>query len=122
MQEGRDFQMGAILKLEKNGREKEFELLRKSVAGKIEFTSFDSEEHGVNIGLVSLSADVIEISLSSLSDDGHDHSGDAKQEILSVSASIKPFISFVWIGVAVMVFGFFISMTRRLQDSMKKQS
>jgi cytochrome c-type biogenesis protein CcmF len=121
MQEGRDFQMGANLILEKNGKEEEFELLRKSVGGKIEFTSFTSEENDIKIGLVNLSADVIEISVSTLSDDGHDHSSQSNQEILSVSASIKPFISFVWIGVAVMVFGFFISMTRRLQESMKKQ-
>ncbi|UCH64779.1 MAG: cytochrome c biogenesis protein CcsA [Ignavibacterium sp.] len=121
MQEGRDFQMGAILKLEKDGKEKEFELLRKSVGGKIEFTSFTSEEHDLKIDLVNLAAGNVEISVSRLTDDGHDHSNDAKEEVLSVSASIKPFINFVWIGVAVMVFGFFVSMTRRLQESMKKQ-
>jgi cytochrome c-type biogenesis protein CcmF len=120
MQEGRDFQMGALLMIEKNGKEEQVELLRKSINGKIEFTLFTSEEQDLKIGLVNLSADVIEISLSTLSAGEHDHSSDAKQEILSVSASIKPFISFVWIGVAVMVFGFFISMTRRLQESMKK--
>jgi len=120
MQEGRDFQMGAVFKLEKNGNEKDFELFRKSVGGKVEFTSFASEELDINIGLVSLSAGNIEITLSKLSDKSDDPSNHTKQEILSVSASVKPFISFVWIGIVVMVFGFFISMTRRLQESMKK--
>jgi len=122
MKEGRDFQMGAILKLEKNGKEEEFELLRKSVGGKVEFTSFASEENDIKIDLVNLSAVNIEISLSKLNDNSDDHSSHSKQEILTVSASVKPFISLVWIGVAVMVFGFFISMTRRLQESMKKRS
>jgi len=122
MQDGRDFQMGAILKLEKNGKEEEFELLRKSVGGKVEFTSFASEENDIKIDLVNLSAVNIEISLSKLNDNSDDHSSHSKQEILTVSASVKPFISLVWIGVAVMVFGFFISVTRRLQESMKKRS
>ena len=39
-------------------------------------------------------------------------------EILSVAASTKPFVSLVWVGVVIMVVGFFISMTRRLKDSM----
>jgi len=38
-------------------------------------------------------------------------------EVLSVSASIKPFVSLVWAGVAIMVIGFFIAMTRRLKES-----
>ena len=44
------------------------------------------------------------------------------QEILTVTASIKPFISLVWIGVLVMVFGFFISVARRLPESLIKSS
>ena len=121
MQEGRDFQMGALLKLEKNDKELEFELLRKSVGGKIEFTSFVSQENDINIDLVNLSADKIEIALSKLNDNSDDHSSHIKQEILTVSASVKPFISLVWIGIAVMVFGFFISVTRRLRESLKQQ-
>jgi len=121
MQEGRDFQMGAILKLEKYDKEVEFELLRKSVGGKIEFTSFVSDEYDIKIEMVNLSADKIEISLSKLNDNSDDHSSHIKQEILTVSASVKPFINLVWIGIAVMVFGFFISMTRRLRESLKQQ-
>ena len=41
----------------------------------------------------------------------------APKEVLTVSASIKPFISLVWIGVVIMVFGFFISVVRRLPES-----
>ncbi|MCW8822682.1 MAG: hypothetical protein OQK63_01265, partial [Ignavibacteriaceae bacterium] len=38
-------------------------------------------------------------------------------EILSVTASIKPFVNLVWAGVVIMVVGFFISMARRLKES-----
>jgi cytochrome c-type biogenesis protein CcmF len=40
-----------------------------------------------------------------------------RKEILTVTASIKPFISFVWIGVLVMFIGFFVSVARRLKES-----
>ncbi len=41
-----------------------------------------------------------------------------KQEILSVTASIKPFVSLVWIGVIVMSLGFVVAMLRRLKESL----
>ena len=40
------------------------------------------------------------------------------KEVLTVTASIKPFISFVWIGVLVMFIGFFVSVARRLKESL----
>jgi len=41
-----------------------------------------------------------------------------KQEVLSVTASIKPYISLVWIGVIIMVLGFFVAVARRLKESL----
>ncbi len=73
----------------------------------------------LKIDLENLSAGVIEIALSSL--DGSDNQTAIVQkegnEILSVTASIKPFVSLVWAGVFIMVIGFFIAMTRRLKES-----
>ena len=43
------------------------------------------------------------------------------KEVLSISASIKPFISLVWTGVLIMVLGFFVSVVRRLQESLIKK-
>ncbi|MDP4115845.1 MAG: hypothetical protein Q8903_06905, partial [Bacteroidota bacterium] len=37
--------------------------------------------------------------------------------VLSISASVKPFISFVWIGVVVLFAGFVVSTLRRLKES-----
>lgn len=119
MSEGKDFQMGAVLEIEKNGKKTETELLRKQTDGKIEFTSFESKEMKIKIELENLSAGVIDIALSSL--DGTESPGTTVQtesnEVLSVTASIKPFVNLVWAGVAIMVIGFFIAMTRRLKES-----
>ncbi|MGB5848660.1 MAG: cytochrome C biogenesis protein, partial [Ignavibacteriaceae bacterium] len=117
MQEGKDFQMGAVLSIEKDGNVEEIELLRKQISGEIEFTSFASEEFDIKIKLANLTADNVEIALSKMAEVVEEQVAQT-QEVLYVSATIKPFISFVWIGVAVMVIGFFISVMRRLQDSL----
>jgi len=119
MQEGKDFQMGAILVIKKEGEVEKTELLRKQINGNIEFTSYSSEQFDLKIDLVNLSASNIKISISKISEVKDDQHSEA-QEILYVSASIKPFISFVWVGVAVMVFGFFIALARRLPESLSK--
>ncbi|MCU0406818.1 MAG: hypothetical protein MUE64_07600 [Ignavibacteriaceae bacterium] len=119
MSEGKDFQMGAVLEIEKNGKKTETELLRKQISGQVEFTSFESKEMNLKIELENLSAGVIDIALSAL--DGTESQATTTQkettEVLSVNASIKPFVNLVWAGVAIMVIGFFIAMTRRLKES-----
>ena len=118
MQEGKDFQMGAVLTIENGGKVEEFELFRKSVGGQVEFTEYTSEKAGIKIQLTQLTAELIEVSISPLNDT-HDHSMDKpKEEMLSVTAAIKPYISLVWIGVIVMVLGFFVAVARRLKESL----
>lgn len=119
MSEGKDFQMGAVLQIEKDGKKVETELLRKQTSGKVEFTSFESKEMNLKIELENLSAGNIDIAIFPLDDSETDQTTvqTTTEEVLSVSASIKPFVSLVWAGVAIMVIGFFIAMTRRLKDS-----
>jgi cytochrome c-type biogenesis protein CcmF len=118
MQEGKDFQMGAVLTIENGGKVEEFELFRKSVGGQVEFTEYTSEKAGIKLQLTNLTAEMIEVAVSSLNE-VHDHSMDKpKQEVLTVTASIKPYISLVWIGVIVMVLGFFVAVARRLKESL----
>jgi len=119
MQEGKDFEMGAKLAAEKDGVKKEFELKRKSISGKTEFTSESIKELNIKIDLLNLLAGKIDIALSAL-DGKQMQEVEEKKEILSVTASVKPFINFVWIGVAVMVFGFFVSVAKRLPESFVK--
>ncbi len=121
MQAGEDFQTGADLLIEKDGKKEKVELLRKVISGNVEFTSFISEEMDLKIDLVNLSAGDVEIELSNLN--GMENQlTQPQQEILTVAASIKPFISFVWIGVIVMALGFFIAVLRRLPESIVKSS
>jgi cytochrome c-type biogenesis protein CcmF len=118
MSEGKDFQMGAVLKIEKDGKTEATELLRKVTGGKVEFTSYTSEKFNLKINLSNLSAGSIQISMSDL--DGETEETETitpGNEVLSVSASVKPFINLVWIGVVVMVAGFFVSAARRLTES-----
>jgi cytochrome c-type biogenesis protein CcmF len=119
MSEGKDFQMGAVLEIEKDGKKLETELVRKQIDGNVEFTSFDSEELNLRIQLENLAAGKIDIAVTPF--DSSETQNTTMQtttgEVLSVSASIKPFINLVWAGVAIMVIGFFIAMTRRLKES-----
>lgn len=119
MSEGKDFQMGAVLEIEKDGKTTETELLRKQVDGKVEFTSFESEEMNLKIELENLSAGTIDIALMPFNRPDTDDVSvqTTTEEVLSISASIKPFVNLVWAGVVIMVIGFFIAMTRRLKES-----
>jgi cytochrome c-type biogenesis protein CcmF len=61
---------------------------------------------------------MIEVVVSSLNENQQQVAEQSKEEVLTVSASIKPFISLVWIGVIVMVLGFFVAVARRLKESL----
>ena len=118
MQQGKDFQMGAVLTLEANGKKEEFELLRKSIGGQVEFTDYVSENAGLKIKLSNLTAQMIEISISNPNASQQQMVEKPKQEVLTVAASVKPYISLVWAGVVIMVLGFFIAVARRLKESL----
>ena len=120
MQEGKDFQMGAVLTLETQGKKESFELLRKSVSGQTQFTDYTSQNAGVKIQLINLTAGKIQISVSNLDGTSEATAHQQPKEILSISASVKPFINLVWAGVLVMFMGFFVSVSRRLKESLVK--
>jgi cytochrome c-type biogenesis protein CcmF len=120
MQEGKDFQMGAVLTLETQGKKESFELFRKSVSGQTQFTDYTSQNAGVKIQLINLTAGKIQISVSNLDGTSEATAPQQPKEILSISASVKPFINLVWAGVLVMFVGFFVSVSRRLKESLVK--
>ncbi len=120
MQEGKDFQMGAVLHIDKNGKHYDATLYRKVISGKVEFTSFSSTELNIKIELRELTAENVKIVLSSLNEIDEQSSDTptvSTQEVLSVTASVKPFISLVWIGVLVVTLGFFVAVARRIPES-----
>lgn len=117
MQAGKDFEMGAVLTAEKDGVKKEFGLKRKFIQGKTEFTSESFQNFNLKVELVELQAGNIQIALTTL-DGGQVPVEEVKREVLSVTASIKPYIAFVWIGVLVMFLGSLVSVGRRLKESL----
>lgn len=117
MQEGKDFQIGAVITIESNGKSEEVELLRKQSGGEVEFTAYESKDLNLKLQLANLSASGIELIPSTL-DAQQENIPQEKKEIFTVNASVKPFVSLVWIGVLVMVLGFFVAVSRRLKDSL----
>jgi cytochrome c-type biogenesis protein CcmF len=120
MQEGKDFQMGAVLSLEYRGKKESFELLRKNVSGQVQFTEYTSQNAGIKIQLMNLTAGKIQISVSNLDGTSEATAHQQPKEVLSISASVKPFINLVWAGVLIMFIGFFVSVSRRLKESLVK--
>ena len=102
------------------GKKESFELFRKSVSGQTQFTDYTSQNAGVKIQLINLTAGKIQISVSNLDGTSEATAHQQPKEILSISASVKPFINLVWAGVLVMFMGFFVSVSRRLKESLVK--
>ena len=118
MQQGKDFQLGADLTLEANGKTEEFKLYRKSISGQIQFTDYVSKNSDLKIQLLNLNAQMIEVAISSSKGTQESVVQKPKQEVLTVTARIKPYISLLWIGVIIMVVGFFVAVARRLKESL----
>jgi len=52
----------------------------------------------------------------------HGHAEGTKVETLVVEASIKPYINLVWLGTAMLIIGFFITIFRRSQEAFRNES
>ena len=119
MMGGGDFQMGIKLVITKDGKSYNAEPLIKK-EGK-DFKYIPDQVEAINIKIELKKIDPItqqaEFVVSKIAGD---NSSEQPREVLSVSASIKPFISFVWVGVVIMVFGFFVAVARRLPESLKR--
>ncbi len=114
MQSGKDFYIGADIVIEKDG--KTYSALPKfqNKNGKRSYTSDIIEEADLSLKLTSLNAaGSIGLEVSSLSNPQIS----TPREVLSVQASVKPFINLVWLGTIVMVLGFFIAVKRRINEN-----
>ena len=118
MMSGGDVQMGTKLIITKDGKSYEVSPMINIRSGQFEYTPAEVKEANLRIEVRKIEqsnkdADLIISKINGESSAANQSSN----EVLSVAASIKPFVSLVWVGVMIMVFGFFISMTRRLKDS-----
>jgi cytochrome c-type biogenesis protein CcmF len=120
MMAGKDFEIGVNLSAESHGKKQDIKVAWINKSGQKTLTSADLPQDNVKISLLNLDASgKVDLAFSKL--DGSDLTGSKKpKEVLTVTASIKPFINFVWTGVLIMVIGFVFSVVRRLKESLKK--
>lgn len=121
MMDGGAFEISALLSVVTDGNSYDVKTIMKSEGGERSFVPAEIPEENLRIEMTNLDASgTIAVELSSL--DGSDtdtHSAPNTQpkEVLSIDASIKPFINLVWAGVLVMVAGFVIAVGRRTKES-----
>lgn len=118
MMAGTDFQIGANLKISFDGKEKDYEAVMKTVNGNREFVPVELKEANLRITMENMDASgKVILNIADLA--GSDASA-VKQpvESLSIEASVKPFISLVWLGVLFTVIGLIISAVRRSKESL----
>lgn len=113
MQTGGDFTMGAKLSIERDGRKVPVEVVMKKEGGTILYPETAIAGTDIKLKLVSVNPGTKVATISIL---------DAKQgttnaEVFSITASIKPFVNLVWIGVILLVAGFAVAAARRSKES-----
>ncbi len=118
MMGGGNFQLGAQLVVDKDGKTYNVQALMKKNGRQIEFVPVELKDANLRIQLQKMDPNTqkAEIVFSKINDD---NTATAKpKEVLTIQASTKPFVNLVWTGVLIMVFGFFISVSRRLKESL----
>jgi len=117
MMSGGDVEMGTKLIVTKDGKEYEISPLIKISSGQFNYTPAEIEEANLRIEVRKIEQSNKDADLIITKINAENNASNQSNEVLSVTASIKPFVSLVWAGVAIMVIGFFIAMTRRLKES-----
>ena len=116
MQDGLPFEIGAKISVQNNGNVYLVEPAMVSEGGNRSFRPAEVKEANLLIELTNLDAGgIINVTLSELDHSGHDHS--APKKVLTIEASVKPYINLVWAGVVIMVLGFLISVIRRTEEA-----
>ncbi|MGE5682378.1 MAG: heme lyase CcmF/NrfE family subunit [Bacillota bacterium] len=119
MMNGGDFQIGAQLNVEYNGKTLAVEPLLKAVNGQKEFIPVELQDANLRIQMSNMDASgKVNLIVSKLNAETVQTAG--PKEVLSVEASIKPLISLVWTGVLLMVLGFVVSVLRRSKESLQQ--
>ncbi|NCS90121.1 MAG: cytochrome c biogenesis protein CcsA [Ignavibacteria bacterium] len=119
MMAGGDFEIAVLLNASLDDKSEDFKVALQNVNGQRGFTSYELPDMNIKVQLVNLdAAGKVQLTLSKM--DGSTKSSVQAKEILTISASVKPFINLIWGGVLIMFTGFIISVVRRLKDSAAK--
>jgi len=121
MMSGGDITMGTKLTVSYDGKDYNITPMIKRESNKFVYTPAEIKEANLKIEVQKIDPQSQKANFVVSKINGETQPTQPK-EVLTLTASIKPFISLVWIGVVVMVFGFFISVARRLPESFIKSS
>ncbi|MCX7798448.1 MAG: cytochrome c biogenesis protein CcsA [Melioribacter sp.] len=118
MMSGKSFKIGVNLQVNFNGKTIYIEPYMENTSDGPRFYPAELKEADLKVFINNMNASegIVELTFASISNTESIQS--EPKEILTIEASIKPFISLIWIGVAVTVIGFLISTFRRLKESM----
>ena len=118
MMSGGNFRIGVSLKLNYNGKSEIIEPYMENTGEGPQFYPAESQGADLKVYINNMNASqgMVELTFDSLSSESEQKS--VPKEILTIEASIKPFISLIWLGVVVMVIGFVISAYRRSKESL----
>ena len=117
MQSGGKFRIGVNITVSYQGKEYKVEPYMENEGQGPTYFPAELKDADLRVSITAMNATNAEVSLlfSSIS---KGQTATAPKEILTVDASIKPFISLVWIGVLTMVAGFIIASFRRSKESL----
>ncbi|HKI77005.1 MAG TPA: cytochrome c-type biogenesis CcmF C-terminal domain-containing protein [Ignavibacteriaceae bacterium] len=116
MTSGQAISMGTKLTIEKDGKKYNIEPKIEGSMGNFSYVADQIKDANIKIQIkkVDPQSQKTDFIVEQLVKDTPEK---VPQEVLSIQASIKPFISLVWIGIVIMVVGFFVSVGRRLKES-----
>ena len=117
MMSGGDIEMGTKLSITKDGKSYEVSPMIKRQSGQFVYVPAEVKEANLKIEVHKIEQGSYQAEFTFSKINGDSQTVSKPQEVLSVTASIKPFVNLVWVGVVIMVIGFFISMSRRLKES-----
>ena len=117
MTSGKPFKIGVDLSIKFNGKEENVEPYMENEGQGPNYVPAELKDADLKVTITSMNATGKEVSLVFSKLSGAQNAA-APKEVLTVDASIKPFISLVWIGVLIMVAGFIISAFRRSKESL----
>jgi cytochrome c-type biogenesis protein CcmF len=118
MMGGGSFTIGANLTVDAYGKTYKVEPKMSSTEGNRKFIASQLEDIDLLIEMTNLDASgSVNLVLKSLSSANDEQIVATKTEVLSIEASIKPFINLIWSGVILMVIGFMIAVVKRTKET-----
>jgi len=117
MMGGGKFRISVELTVNYNGKTEKLEPYMENAGQGPQYYPAESKNADLKVSITSMNATNKQVTLDFSTISGQGKTATPK-EVLTVEASIKPFISLVWTGVLVMVAGFLISAFRRSKESL----